>query len=94
MWVSKMSFTIIINKSDILTYFFTLEEKNMLSWLKGMDKHDFTGKRAKEQWEAQELVRKRKKEQFENGQAKISKKEDESPERPLEEPLEEKTNED
>ena len=94
MWVSKMSFTIIINKSDILTYFFTLEEKNMLSWLKGMDKHDFTGKRAKEQWEAQELVRKRKKEQFENGQAKISKKEDESLERPLEEPLEEKTNED
>ena len=66
----------------------------MLSWLKGMDKHDFTGKRAKEQWEAQELVRKRKKEQFENGQAKISKKEDESLERPLEEPLEEKTNED
>ena len=94
MWVSKMSFTIIINKSDILTYFFTLEEKNMLSWLKGMDKHDFTGKRAKEQWEAQELVRKRKKEQFENGQAKISKKEDESLENPLEEPLEEKTNED
>jgi len=43
MWVSKMSFTIIINKSDI----FYLEEKNMLSWLKGMEKHDFTGKRAK-----------------------------------------------
>ena len=84
MWVSKMSSTIIINKSDILTYFFTLEEKNMLSWLKGMDKHDFTGKRAKEQWEAQELVRKRKKEQFQNGQAKIPKKDDETLEKPLE----------
>ena len=81
MWVSKMSSTIIINKSDI---FFYLEEKNMLSWLKGMDKHDFTGKRAKEQWEAQELVRKRKKEQFQNGQAKIPKKDDETLEKPLE----------
>ena len=63
---------------------FCLEEKNMLSWLKGMDKHDFTGKRAKEQWEAQELVRKRKKEQFQNGQAKIPKQDDESLEKPLE----------
>ena len=50
----------------------------------GMDKHDFTGKRAKEQWEAQEFVRKRKKEQFQNGQAKIPKQDDESLEKPLE----------
>jgi len=73
-------------KENILPQIFELdvEEKNMLSWLKGMDKHDFTGKRAKEQWEAQELVRKRKKEQFQNGQAKIPKKDDETLEKPLE----------
>ena len=41
-----------------------------------MDKHDFTGKRAKEQWEAQELVRKRKKEQSNYGQSKISKQDE------------------
>jgi len=73
-------------KENILPQIFELdvEEKNMLNWLMGMDKHDFTGKRAKEQWEAQELVRKRKKEQFQNGQAKIPKQNDESLEKPLE----------
>ena len=35
----------------------------MMNWLRGMEMHDFSGERAKEQWEKWENERKRKNEE-------------------------------